>query len=217
MEGKIMNKKLLSLLVLPLVGMTACSGNSFKEVKYLAFSSYNVLVTEKGVRETVSHVGTYRITDESATAIGAYLLNFQRTFNLYLTESIDPTADQVPVELPKTKVFNVLGVSVTMELQGTESKYRTYNDYYYNEGSHEVKIVEHTDEPVLNGYSSSAKAIRFYQESYSAPITIKIDDSVTEYPTANYEVKYLEHEFVSTVRERIMSVGTLNHIEVEYK
>ena len=210
-----MNKKLLSLLVLPLIGMTACSGNSFKEVKYLQVGN-SLYVTEKGVTENVSHVGTYKLTEASKTDIGAYLLNFPSSFNLYQVENVNPNRDQTPFDLPEELHFFISGVNVTLELDGTETKFRTYYDYYYNEGTREIKAVVHEDEPLLTGGSSSVKALR-YNDYGGLPFKVEIDEDVTEFPTSKYSIKSVEHEFVSKTKERIYSIGSLNHVEVQYK
>jgi len=209
-----MNKKLLSLLVLPLVGMASCSGNNFKEVKYLSVNGATY-VTEKGAVETISHVAKYKLDETSSAAIANYLVDFPSTFNIYVTERIDPNADKTPHVMPKTINFDAGLVSVKLNLEGDETRFRTYAEYFYNEGSRQVKAVVHEDEPLLTG-SSEMSAI-YYPEYGQPDVRVEFEEETPTFPTSKYSLKCVEHKFTNVTKERIYSIGSIAHIEVAYK
>lgn len=209
-----MNKKLLSLLVLPLVGMTSCSGNNFKEVKYLSVNGATY-VTEKGIVETISHVGKYKLDETSSAAIATYLVDFPSTFNIYLTETSDPNRDKTTFKMPESINFNFGVVNVNLDLEGNETRFRTYTEYLYNEGSRQIKAVVHEDEPLLTG-SSEMSAI-YYRGSGQPDVRIKFEEEIPSFPTSKYSLKCVEHKFANVTKERIYSIGSIAHIEVAYK
>lgn len=209
-----MNKKLLSLLVLPLVGMASCGGNNFKEVKYLSVNGATY-VTEKGVVETISHVAKYKLDETSSATIANYLVDFPSTFNIYVTERIDPNADKTPYVMPKTIDFDAGLVSVKLNLEGNETRFRTYTEYFYNESSRQVKAVVHEDEPLLTG-SSEMSAI--CDPEYGQPdVRVEFQEETPSFPTSKYSLKYVEHKFTNVTKERIYSIGSIAHIEAAYK
>lgn len=209
-----MNKKLLSLLVLPLVGMASCGGNNFKEVKYLSVNGATY-VTEKGAVETVAHVGKYKLDETSSAAIANYLVDFPSTFNIYFEETINPNRDKTTFKMPESINFNFGVVNVNLDLEGNETRFRTYTEYFYNESSRQVKAVVHEDEPLLTG---SAEMSAICDPEYGQPdVRVEFQEETPSFPTSKYSLKYVEHKFTSATKERIYSIGSIAHIEVAYK
>lgn len=202
-----MNKKLLALLVLPLVGMTACSGNKFKEVNYLSVNGA-VCVTEKGSAKTVYELGTYEFSEADLATIRGWYVNFPASFNVYYSHAEDPNVDRAPFEMPT----QIVRMGYVLKLnEASKTVYETSGEVFFNEGSRTVKSVI-SEEKLVSGSLTSA---------YYSLTNLNIEEGAgpIEYPTSNYTLKgdHVVREFAEKNYERYTVLGKSDTVVVAYK
>lgn len=202
-----MNKKLLTLLVLPLVGMTACSGNKFKEVNYLEVNGA-VLVTEKGSAKAVYELGTYEFDEADLATIRGTYVDFPASFNVYYTHGEDPNVDRAPFEMPT----QIVRMGFVLKLnEASKTVYKTSSEVFFDEGSRTVKSVI-SEEKLVSGSLTSA----YYNGTI---LTIEEGAGPIEYPTSNYTLKsnYVVRDFAEKNYERYTALGKSDTVVVAYK
>ncbi len=202
-----MNKKLLALLALPLVGMTACSGNKFKEVNYLEVNG-EVLVTEKGSAKAVYELGTYEFDEADIANIRSWYVDFPTSFNVYYVYGEDPNVDSVPFEMP-TQISR-MGFVLKLN-EASKTVYKTSSEVFFDEGLRTVKSVI-SEEKLVSGSLTSA----YY---YNTNLNIEVGTGPIEYPTSNYTIKSdnVVHDFVEKNYERYTTLGKSDTVVVAYK
>lgn len=202
-----MNKKLLALLVLPLVGMTACSGNKFKEVNYLKVNNA-VLVAEKGLAKVVYELGTYEFDEADLATIRGWYVDFPASFNVYYSHSEDPNVDKAPFEMPT----QIVRMGFTLKLnEASKTVYETSGEVFFDEGSRTIKSVI-SEEKLVSGSLTSA----YYS---GTNLNIEVGAGPIEYPTSNYKLKgdYVVREFAEKNYERYTTLGKSDTVVVAYK
>ena len=202
-----MNKKLLALLVLPLVGMTACSGNKFKEVNYLSVNGA-ILVTEKGTAKAVYELGTYAFSEADLATVRGYYVDFPASFNVYYIHGEDPNVDRAPFEMPT----QIIKYGFTLKLvESSKTVYETSGNVFYDEGSRTVKSAI-SEEKLVSGSLTSA----YY---YQTNLDIVEGTGPIEYPTSNYKLKgdYVVRNFAEKNYERYTTLGKSDTVVVAYK
>ena len=206
-----MNKKLLATLIIPLLGMTACGGNEFKQVAYFSDSS-GVLVSEKGYKRSGYVVATYTVKDEDLEYINENIYsNFPSSFELAMPYNRGAEEESLPVE-PYSYV-SIGGSMYNLKLNKTTvSFYETYTDVAYNAEKRIARFTTHED-------VKTAESVALYSTVYvlnsGSTLTIQKDDAVS--PSVKWSVKLPKHTFEEKVSERYVQYAEYESVTYTLK
>lgn len=207
-----MNKKLLATLIIPLLGMTACGGNDFKEVVYFADSYNGVVVAETGYKRSGFVVATYTLEPEDLEYITTNIYsNFPSSFAIANTYSRNADSEELPPEI--TTSVHISGTSFNLKRdKSTISFYETYSDVAYNEGKRIARFVTHEDVKTADSAKSYAFAYLL-----SGGSTLTIETKSTELPTSSWSVKMATHSFAEKVSERLVQYADYEAVYYTFK
>lgn len=206
-----MNKKLLATLIIPLLGMTACGGNEFKQVAYFSDGS-GVLVSEKGYKRSGYVVATYTLKDEELEYINENVYaNFPSSFEIAMPYSRGAEEEALPAE-----PYSSISVPGTMYYlkpnKTTISWYETYTDVAYNAEKRIARFTTHEN-------VKTADSVTLYSTVYvlnsGSTLLIQKDDAVS--PSVKWSVKLPKHTFEEKVSERYVQYAEYESVTYTLK
>ena len=210
-----MNKKLLATLIIPLLGMTACGGNDFKEVKYFSAAGF-APVTEKGYVKSCKMVATYLVSAEDLEYLTANnYVGFPSSFAIYFEFSKIPGSDKAAFEAPKNVRIDDTGR--VMELQeNSEAVFESYTEVGYNEGKRTAKFTVHEDKEVEGSHGSYSAAYKAEYDYVNYTLTISIPAG-SDLPATKWTVSLPQHKFEEKQYERYVTYGEDTQVEYAFK
>lgn len=209
-----MNKKLLATLIIPVLGMTACGNNDFKEVTYFADSINGEVVSEKGYYKTGYVVATYDVPEEAKEPIAQnYYANFPTSFNIAKNFTRYAEEETLPIELPASVKIGETMYYLKLN-KATVSYYETYSDVFYNEGKRVAKFVTHED-------VKTAESTSDYSTAYILPIndivSLRIRNDDTENPSKKWTITNAVHSFEEKASERLVQYAEFDQVLYTFK
>ena len=212
-----MNKKLLATLIIPLLGMTACGGNDFKEVKYFQVGNF-APVNEKGYVKSCKMVATYLVSAEDLEYLTANkYVGFPSSFAIYFEFDVEPGSDEAAFEAPETVRIHDTGR--VMELQEkSEAVFESYTEVGYNEGKRTAKFTVHEDKEAEGSHGSYSTAYKAEHDSYYDYYTLRISvPAGSDLPAPKWTVSLPQHKFEEKQYERFVTYGEDTQVSYSFK
>ena len=210
-----MNKKLLATLIVPLLGMTACGGNDFKEVKFFSAAGF-APVTEKGYVKSCKMVATYLVSAEDLEYLTANnYVGFPSSFAIYFEFDKIPGSDKAAFEAPKN--VRIHNTGRVMELQeNSEAVFENYTEVGYNEGKRTAKFTVHEDKVAEGSHGSYSTAYKADYNYVDYTLTISIPAG-SDLPATKWTVSLPQHKFEEKQYERYVTYGEDTQVEYAFK
>ena len=206
-----MKKRFLSLLLVPLFGLAACSNGSASKAEYKKCSYFslggNLYVNEDGYKIKGVIASNYVLSDAASDEISGYLANFPDSIAVVEAFEENPLPieqEHKPVEsLNLVIVLNGVYKNYTLSLdEDSVTLYDTFYECYYSEGSHTAKLVEHQNVKRAGGRAD-------YQTAYvnTGSNTIAVTSKEVEYPTSQYKFENINYPIIEQSFERYVHIG----------
>lgn len=210
-----MNKKLLATLIIPLLGMTACGGNDFKEVKYFSAAGF-APVTEKGYVKSCKMVATYLVSAEDLEYLTTNnYVGFPSSFAIYFEFGVEPGSDEAPFEAPKN--VRIHNTGRVMELQeNSEAVFESYTEVGYNEGKRIAKFTVHEDKEAEGSHGSYSTAYKADDNYMGYTLTISVPAG-SDLPATKWTVSLPQHKFEEKQYERYVTYGEDTQVSYSFK
>ena len=218
-----MNKHLLFLMLIPVLGLASCNGGGsaeFKKLSYLEVGG-NVYHSEDGDLSSYYHVASYRLTDEDYAEAKAHCapgVSLPQTFSLCSSCGVyyPLNGERPKYEFPETKVMHFTGVynkMCTMKLvENSEATYISYSEYYYSAATRQFKIIEHDNVKTADSKGSHDSAYILLIGNYFN-VSVEGENELIEKYNANYMVL----NFNELTIERLTFIGKTDQIIYSYE
>ncbi len=210
-----MNKKLLATLIIPLLGMTACGGNDFKEVKFFSAAGFTP-VTEKGYVKSCKMVATYLVSAEDLEYLTTNnYVGFPSSFAIYFEFNKIPGSDEAAFEAPKNVRIHNTGRVMKLQ-ENSEAVFESYTEVGYNEGKRTAKFTVHEDKEAEDSHGSYSTAYEANDSYLGYTLTISIPEG-SDSPATKWTVSLPQHKFEEKQYERYVTYGEDTQVSYAFK